>query len=360
MSLVPGSSCATRDGFHCTRERIGTIARLALPPAQQGQSSLKTGKFFFQDDLTSWWKPMFDATSPSDLANDLSALGSPGWRAGSPSDKDLQRSEGSGRIVVSGSEKGTRIMDVFQRSPIRILFPRAGGGALEEAVFVNTAGGVAGGDRLESGVTALADASIAVTSQAAEKVYRALNEPARIATKLRACEGAKLAWLPQETIVFNWGRLRRATEIELSSGAELLALECLVLGRAAHGEEMIGGHINDGWRVKKDGRLIWADRFRATDETFAHLHRKALISNYKALGTLLYFGPHLDARLAFLRDIAPSLECHCAATSVAGLIVARFAAEVSSDLRLALRSFLQQFSREFGPGPFRVPKMWLC
>jgi urease accessory protein len=303
---------------------------------------------------------MFDATLPSDVANDLSGLGLPEWCAGNPSDKDLQRAEGSGRIVVSGSERGTRIMDVFQRSPIRILFPRTGGGALEEAVFVNTAGGVAGGDRLESGVTALADASLAVTSQAAEKVYRALDEPARITTKLKACEGAKLAWLPQETIVFNWGRLSRETEIELSSGAELLALEWLVLGRAAHGEEMIGGHINDGWRVKKDGQLIWADSFRVSDEMFPHLHRKALLSNYKAVGTLIYFGPHLGRQLEFLRDIAPSLECRCAATSVAGLIVARFAAEVPSDLRLALSSFLHHFSRELGPGPFRVPKMWLC
>jgi urease accessory protein len=303
---------------------------------------------------------MFDATSPTDLANDFSALGSPEWRVANPRDEDLQRTEGFGRIVVSGSEKGTRIMDVFQQSPIRILFPRTRGGALEEAVIVNIAGGVAGGDRLECSVTALADASIAVTSQAAEKVYRALDEPARIATKLKAREGAKLAWLPQETIVFNGGRLSRETEIELSSGAELLALEWLVLGRAAHGEEIFGGHINDGWRVKKDGRLVWADRFRVTDEMFAHLHRKALLSSYKTVATLIYFGPHLDKRLEFLRDIAPSLECRCAATSVGGLIVARFAAEVSFDLRLALRNFLQQFSQEFGPGPFRVPKMWLC
>jgi urease accessory protein len=321
---------------------------------------LKGGKLSFRDDPRSLWEPMLDATSPADLANDLSALGSPEWRVANPRDKDLQRAEGSGRIVVSGSEKGTRIMDVFQQSPVRILFPRTPGGALEEAVLVNIAGGVAGGDRLEADVTALADASIAVTSQAAEKVYRALDEPARIATKLKVREGAKLAWLPQETIVFNWGRLCRTTEIELSSGAELMALEWLVLGRAAHGEEMIGGHINDGWRVRKDGRLIWADSFRVTDEVFVHLHRKALLSKYKAAATLIYFGPHLDTRLEFLRDLAPSLECTCAATSVGGLIVARFAAEVSSDLRLALRSFLQQFSRELGLGPFRVPKMWLC
>ena len=303
---------------------------------------------------------MFDATSPSDLTVDLGRFGSPEVRAGNPSDRDLQRAEGSGRIVLSGSAEGARIIDVFQRSPIRIMFPRASGAAVEEAVFVNTAGGIAGGDRLECGVTALAHASIAVTSQAAEKVYRALNEPARVATRLKACEAAKLAWLPQETILFNRGRLNRETEIELSSGAELLAVEWLVLGRAAHGEEVVAGHITDSWKVKKDGRLIWADSFRVADDVFPHLRSKALLSTCKAVGTLIYFGPCLDTRLEFSRDIAPSLECHSAATSVDGLIVVRFAAKMSSDLRLALRSFLQQFSREFGPGPFRVPKMWSC
>ena len=280
--------------------------------------------------------------------------------APSPSDRDLQRANGSGRIVFSGSEKGTRIVDLFQRFPIRIMFPRASGSGIEEAVLVNTAGGIAGGDRLESTVITLSNASVAVTSQAAEKVYRALNQPARVVTKLKACETARLAWLPQETIVFNWARLRRETEIELSSGAELLALEWLVLGRAAHGEEVAGGHIIDRWRVKIDGRLTWADSFRATEKIFSHLHRKALLSNNKAIGTLLYFGPCVDRRLEFLRDIAPSLGCHCAATSVHGLIIVRFVAKVSSDLRLALRNMLQQLSRELGPGPFRVPKMWSC
>src|SRR5215813_5406020 len=315
---------------------------------------------FLEDEATRWWKPMFDAISPSNLVGDLCPLGSPAVRGGNPSDTDLQRAAGGGRVVLSGSDNGTRIVDVFQRSPIRIMFPTSGGSAVEEAVLINTAGGIAGGDRLECGVTALADASIAVTSQAAEKVYRALSEPACISTKLKACGAAKLAWLPQETIAFNWARLSRETEIDLSSGAELLALEWLVLGRAAHGEEMVGGHITDSWRVKKDGRLIWADSFRATNEMFPHLHRKALLSNCKAVGTLIYFGPDPDRRLEFLRDMAPSLECHCAATSAGGLIIVRFAAKVASDLKLALRSFLQRFSRELGPGPFRVPKMWSC
>jgi urease accessory protein len=281
-------------------------------------------------------------------------------RAEKPSDRDLQRADGFGRAVLSGSEKGTRIVDVFQQFPVRIMFPTFGGHAVEEAVLINTAGGVAGGDRLRFDVTALPDASIAVTSQAAEKVYRALNEPARMSTRLRAYESAKLAWLPQETIVFNWARFWRQTEVELHSGAQLLALEWLVLGRAAHGEEIVGGHITDGWRVHKDGRLIWADSLRATDGIFPHLHRKALLSSCRAVATLIYFGPCLETRLEFLRDRTPMPGCHFAATSVSGLIVARFAARAASDLRLALRSLLQHFGRELGPGPFRVPRIWSC
>jgi urease accessory protein len=240
------------------------------------------------------------------------------------------------------------------------MFPRTGYHLVEEAVIINTGGGVAGGDRLECSVAALPGASIAVTSQAAEKVYRALHDPARVTTRLKARESARLAWLPQETIVFNRARIHRTTDIELFSGAELLALEWLVLGRAAHGEIMAGGSVLDEWRVKKDGRLIWADSFRISDEIFVHLNRKALLSDFNSIATLVYFGPDVDRRLHFLREILSSLGCDCAVTLVSGLIVARFAAKQSYDLKLALRNFLRQFESVVNSGPFRVPKMWSC
>jgi urease accessory protein len=304
---------------------------------------------------------MFDLNSVPDLtAESKPPDGSPERYTRDVSDRDLQRADGSGKIVLGASEGGTRILDVFQRSPIRVMFPGIGGVAVKEGVLINTAGGIAGGDRLACDVTLLPGASITVTTQAAEKVYRALNEPARIATRLKVCDTAKLAWLPQETIVFNSARLSREIEIDLSSGAELLALEWLALGRIARGERMVGGHITDSWRVRKDGRLIWADTFRTTGETFPHLGRKALLANRKAIATLVYFGPDLDTRLEFVREIAASLECDCAATSVGGLIIVRFAANVSSDLGRALRNFLYQFGRELGHGPFSVPKMWSC
>jgi urease accessory protein len=209
-------------------------------------------------------------------------------------------------------------------------------------------------------VAALNHASVSVTTQAAEKIYRALDRPARISTKLKAFETAKLAWLPQETIIFNGARIARQTEIDICSGAEIIALEWLVLGRIESGEEVLSGHVHDSWRIRLDGRLVWADGFLVADEMFAHLHRRALLSRWKAIGTLIYFGPCLDERLGILREIAASLDCRCAATIVGAIIVVRVAAEASVDLKRGLRNLLDRFSLELGRGPFGVPKMWSC
>jgi len=275
-------------------------------------------------------------------------------------DKDLQRAEGICRIVVGGSGKGTRIMDVYQQSPTRVLFPKIDDAPAQEAVLVNTSGGVAGGDCLESTVTALSGGSIAVTTQAAEKIYRALDETARITTKLNVGNTAKLAWLPQETIVFNHARLCRRTEIEISPESELVALECLVLGRTARGERLSAGEVIDTWQVKKNGRLQWADTFRLTDEGFCHFSRKALLSDSTALATLLYFGPELEARLQLIRTQSVSFDCQCGASQVGGMVVARLAARSSFELKAALRVLLEELGKTLAPGPFRVPKMWSC
>lgn len=303
---------------------------------------------------------MFEAThqrDPSENMSDPSALAA---RGGNVRDVDLERANGAGRIVFTSFENATRIAEVYQKFPLGILFPNIGDGRVKEAVIINSSGGVAGGDRFEIEVIALEGASVAVTTQTAEKIYRALDRAARVTTKMRACESAKLAWLPQETIVFNKARILRQTELDLCSGAEVIALEWLVLGRAASGEEVDSGYISDTWRIRMNGRLIWADGFRVTDEAFAHLHRKALLSNWKAVGTLIYFGPNLDARLSSLREIAASLNCQCAATVIGSIIIVRVAAAVSSDLRRGLRCLLDQFGRELGQGPFGVPKMWSC
>ena len=276
------------------------------------------------------------------------------------SDKHLQRAEGTCRIVLGGSDKGTRIMDVYQKSPTRVFFLQTGHGRAREAVLVNTSGGVAGGDRLQSTVTALNEASIAITTQAAEKIYGAINESAHIMTTLIVRDTAKVAWLPQETIVFNRARVRRETQIEVSSGTQLLALEWIVLGRAAHGEKVSAGSISDSFRVLKNGRLVWADTFLVADDAFSHGSRKALLADSTAVATLLYFGPDLGAPLQLIRDVSSSTLLHCGATLVGGLLVARMAAKCAFELKTGLHNLLQALGKQFALGPFQVPKMWSC
>jgi urease accessory protein len=303
---------------------------------------------------------MFNTSLVASSMEVLASSASPVARAENLSDKQLQRAKGSCRIVLGSSEKGTRVVDLYQESPVRILFPKTHGARVEEAVLVNTSGGIAGGDRLEANVTAIENASITFTTQAAEKVYRALTESACIFTTLKVRDTAKLAWLPQETIVFNRARLSRETHVEVTSGTELLALEWLVLGRAAHGEKLSAATITDHWRIAKDGKLVWADTFRITDEVLPNLCRKALLSHHTAIATLVYFGPEPGLRLELVRDVTSSLGCDCAVTLVGGLMVARLAARAPYDLRTALSSLLQRFGDGLAQGPFHVPRMWSC
>jgi urease accessory protein len=303
---------------------------------------------------------MFDVTSPFEERTRAGAelsLNNPMLR---PRDSDLQRANGAARIVLAARDGTTHAADVFQKSPLRVLFPRPDGGAPNEAVFANTSGGIAGGDAYACEVISGAASSMTVTTQAAEKVYRALDAPASIVTRLSVAEGAKLAWLPQETILFDGARLHRSTHVNLLPGAELLALEWLVLGRAARGETMCEGEVNDRWRVQLGGRLLWADGFRLDRGVWPHLGRAGLLDGCSALATLIYFGPDAERELDAIRADLPPLACRSGVSHFAGLIIVRFAAPAAADLRLALRGFLQEFSARHAGSPFRAPKMWSC
>lgn len=303
---------------------------------------------------------MFEAIHECSRGTSAAHPDHPGERQRAKEIFDLQRAVGKARVVFSGAANGTEIVDVYQKFPMAVAFPNGDEARCKEAVLINTSGGVAGGDEIRVEMVAQANASVAVTTQAAEKIYRALDRPARILTRLRAEGNTRLAWLPQETIVFNQARIVRQTEIDVSSDAELIALEWLVLGRIESGEGILGGLVQDSWRIRVDGHLEWADSFLASDSTFPQLWKTALLSNWRAIATVVYFGPRPESRLERLREIGASLECACGVTIVGAIIVVRVAAIAGADLRRGLRRFLDQLDHELGSGPFGVPKMWSC
>lgn len=276
------------------------------------------------------------------------------------SDRDLQRMDGLARVGVVGRDGGTFLSDLYQRSPGKALFPRIDGKDCREVVFLNTAGGVAGGDRLHYTLTASNGATITGTTQAAERVYRAIREPGRVTTRIEAQGGATLEWLPQETIVFERGRLVRETEIHCDGAARVLAMDWLLLGRAASGETLRSGQIRDDWRVRRDGRLVWADSFRLEGDIAGQTARPSLLGGCTALATILYIAADAESHLDRAKELLAEVPAKAGATTINGLMICRMAAPLASDLRRAVAMFLRAFRGQAGGFPSALPRVWAC
>ena len=169
----------------------------------------------------------------------------------------------------------TRRGSLHESGSLRVRFPSPEGEGLS-AMFVNTAGGIAGGDRFDVDVTVGEGAQLTLTTAAAEKVYRAQDETSELNIALKAAGGAHLAWLPQETILFDRARMSRRFDIDLADGASLLLCEIVVFGRAAMGETLRHGSFVDRWRVKRGGRLVFAETVRLDGEVGDKLVRAVI------------------------------------------------------------------------------------
>ncbi|WP_424934123.1 urease accessory protein UreD [Amaricoccus macauensis] len=264
----------------------------------------------------------------------------------------LQRARGCAEVTVGTREGRTVLRRLYQQGCAKALLPRTHS-AKPEAVIVNTSGGLTGGDRLDYRFEAEAGAGLTVTTQAAERVYRASAGEARVVTGLHLGAGADLAWLPQETILFEGGALRRTLDVEMAEGARLTAIESIVFGRAAMGETVTHGALNDQWRIRHEGRLIHAEALRATGDLARSMAGRATLRDTRAIATLVHVEAGAEDRLDEARGIIAQFEgTSAAATAKPGLLIARFAAPDAAPLRKALIRFLMAFRRE------TLPRVW--
>jgi urease accessory protein len=176
----------------------------------------------------------------------------------------------------------TRAVRRFEEGATKARFS-----APDEVVLINTAGGVAGGDDLCWSIKVGEGAQVSVTTQACEKFYRSHGAPARIAATLAVEPGARLDWLPQESILFDGAQLERTLEVDLFADARLLAVEAYIFGRAAMEERRVSGSLRERWRIRRDGRLIYADNLALCGCLTDHLDKPAVAGGGRALATVL-------------------------------------------------------------------------
>jgi urease accessory protein len=241
------------------------------------------------------------------------------------------RAVGSVSLSVKHVGGKTRRAEVHEAGSLRVRCPGAPAGELE-AVLINTAGGIAGGDRFDLDIVAGQDTGLVVTTAAAEKVYRTLGANSEISVKLAVANGATVAWLPQETILFDQARLSRTIEVDLAGDARLFLAEAIVFGRSGMGEAVQAGALFDRWRVRRDGKLIYAESVRLDGAIAAQLAEAAVAERGIAVATVLIV-PGDDAVVQKVRALEGQFIGEVGASAWNGIAAVRLCALDGAALR---------------------------
>jgi urease accessory protein len=259
-----------------------------------------------------------------------------------------------GRIAftVASTLDVSRRGRVHESGSLRVRFPNGNNQAALEAVIVNTAGGMAGGDRFDVDIKVGTGARLTVTTAAAEKIYRSLGPDTDIGVTLNVGPGGALAWLPQETIVFDQARLRRKIDIELARDANLLLAEVAVFGRSAMGETVIQGHFFDRWRLRVGGALVFAETLRLDGDIAQRLAQRAIAGGGVAVASVIKC-PGSDADAVAVRAMQDRFAGEVGVSSWNGLVVARLVASDGAALRRDLVAVLTAL--DAAP----LPRLWL-
>ena len=224
---------------------------------------------------------------------------------------------------------------MYQAGVMRVRFPN--GPDAPEAVLINTAGGLTGGDCVTMGVEMGEATSAIVTTQAHEKVYKSSGGTASMTASLKLGAGSVLEWLPQPTILFDRARLARETHVEMTGDADFLGVEAVIFGRTAMGEVMETGALSDHWSIRRDGRLIHADRFALDGAVAANLSRMSVLAGSAAMATIRHVSAHAAAKLDTLRE---ALADDGAASAWNGMLLARIVTKDGYRLSAALARVL--------------------
>jgi urease accessory protein len=267
------------------------------------------------------------------------------------SEKIFAANRAEGRIALAVAAQGgaTRRRRVDEQGSLRVRFP--GGRRQElEAILVNTAGGMAGGDRFDIAIAVEEGARLMAGTTAAEKVYRSLGPATAVTVKLALSGGAQLRWLPQETILFDRARLARNIDVDMEEGASLLMAETFVFGRSAMGEAVEHGEVADRWRVRRGGQLVFAESLRLDGTIARRLAEPAVAGGGCAVATVLSV-PGDDRQVEAVRaaDFCGEVGMSC----WNGIAVARLCARDGAVLRRDLAAVLAAL--DTGP----LPRLWV-
>ena len=258
----------------------------------------------------------------------------------------MQRVRGEAHVTLG--RHGLR--DLRQAGSAKAILPRTDAPE-PEVVFLNTAGGITSGDRLDYMLTLGSGARATAGTQTAERAYRATDGPGRVVTTLKLGAGAHLDWLPQEIIAFEGCDLSRITQVEMAGDATFLGVDTVVLGREAHGETLRAARLDDLRRITRDGVPLHIEHLTLGPDM---LNDPACLGGARAMATLVMAGPAVSDALGPLRAVLSAQHVTAHASAWDGRLVARFLSRHPAPLRRALVSAILTLRGR------PMPRVWQC
>lgn len=281
-----------------------------------------------------------------------------------PSDADALHARDAGRIAsiramggialkFAAREGRSFVADAREWDGYKVRFPR--NRSIPEAIVINTGGGLASGDRITQTVDVANDATASLTTQASERVYRALHAaPTRVETNITIADRGTLHWLPQSTILYDNARLDRSITVDMAENAQLLLVESMVLGRIAMDETLKAGLWRDTWRIRRGGKLAFAENVRLEGDITAQMTQAAIGNGHHVIATVVFVAPAAPERLEAVRRAIKPGRCRMAASAWSGLLVVRALGSSSEAVAHALADVIQVLTGREPPRAWRT------
>jgi urease accessory protein len=269
-----------------------------------------------------------------------------------------------GRLTLrlSSTAQGTQLSRSLHEGPLRVQrVLRPEGPECPHIYLLHPPGGVVGGDRLETLVELGPQASVLLTTPAAQKLYRSAGATSEISNLLELAEGARLEWLPSETLAFSAARARATTRVQLAMGAAFVGWDIACYGMPARGDRFDAGHVVSRFELYREQTPLLVEAFDhagdsdALDGAYALRGRPVVASLYAVPGAGTIDESLVEAVRASLSESAAVL---CSVSSLGDLLVVRALGSNVEQVRKDLIAAWKVLRPAVLARPAVLPRVW--
>lgn len=260
----------------------------------------------------------------------------------------FQRAHGDINVEINNDD----IKRFYQSGSAKVFYHKHNQ-PIKELVLVNTAGGLTSGDNFNYNIDIIKDSNTFVTTQTAERVYKGLEENAKIDINLTVDNSSKLFWIPQELILFNLCNFTRNIEVNIELNSNFLMAESMVFGRTAMGEILEQGFIKDNWKIFLNEKLIHAEAICLSDNIKDNLSNIASAQDAVAVSNIFIYGKNFFSKQNNLMRLIKNSDDVLLSHSIWNdKILVRLVAKDAFDLKKIQKKLILLFSDNI------LPKVW--